>query len=75
MRLYKVYVLRDDGHVIGQIDLFCDGVERAKECAKALFESKPVELWEGSMRIERFEPTHKGSLSWRVACSALAALI
>jgi hypothetical protein len=58
MPLYKVYVLRDDGHVIGQIDLFCDGVENAKECAKAFFESKPVELWEGSMRIERFDQKH-----------------
>jgi hypothetical protein len=58
MPLYKVYVLRDDGHVIGQIDLFCYGVEHAKECAKALFESQPVELWEGSMRIERFDQKH-----------------
>jgi hypothetical protein len=57
MPLYKVYVLRDDGHVIGQIDLFCDGVEHAKECAKALIVTKPVELWEGSMRIERLDPT------------------
>jgi hypothetical protein len=28
---YKVYVLRDDGHVISRVDLFCDGVEQAKE--------------------------------------------
>ena len=58
MPMYQVYVLRDDGHVMGRIDLFCDGVEHAKECAKALFESKPVELWEGSTRLERFDPTH-----------------
>jgi hypothetical protein len=33
---YKVYVLRDDDHVISRIDLFCNGVEQAKEWAKAL---------------------------------------
>jgi hypothetical protein len=57
MPQYKVYVLRDDGHVIGRIELSCDRVEQAKEWAKALFLTKPVELWEGSMRIERFDPT------------------
>jgi hypothetical protein len=33
---YKVYVLRNDGRVISRINLFCDGVKRAKEWAKAL---------------------------------------
>ena len=55
---YKVYVLQDDGHVIGRIDLFCDCVERAKEWANSLFDGKPVELWDGSTRIARFEPWH-----------------
>lgn len=58
MPQYKVHILRDDGNVIGRIDLSCDGVEQAKEWAKALFVTKPVELWEGSTRIERFDPTH-----------------
>jgi hypothetical protein len=58
MREYKVYVLRDDGHVIHRVDLFCDDVERAKERAKALVDDKPVELWDGSIRIARFEPWH-----------------
>jgi hypothetical protein len=57
MPQYKVHILRDDGHVISRVDLFCDGVEQAKEWAKALFVTKPVELWEGSMRIARFDPT------------------
>jgi hypothetical protein len=48
---------RDDDHVIGRIELSCDAVEQAKEWAKALFVTKPVELWEGSMRIARFDPT------------------
>jgi hypothetical protein len=54
---YKVYVLSDDGQVIGRIELSCDRVEQVKAWAKALFVTKPVELWEGSMRIERFDPT------------------
>jgi hypothetical protein len=32
---YKVYVLRDDGHVISRVDLFCDGVEQAKELGES----------------------------------------
>ena len=54
---YKVYVLRDDDQVISQVNLFCDGVQQAKEWAKALFDGKPVELWKGLIRIERFDPT------------------
>jgi hypothetical protein len=58
MREYKVYVPRDDGHVIHRVDLFCDDVERAKEWAKALVDDKPVEPWDGSIQIARFEPWH-----------------
>jgi hypothetical protein len=55
---YKVYELRDDGHVISQVDLFCDGAERAKEWARAFVDCEPVEVWDGSTRIARFEPWH-----------------
>ena len=59
MPAYKVYVLRDDGHVISEVDLFCDGsVEKAKEIAKGLVDENPVELWQGSTRIARLEPWH-----------------
>jgi len=54
---YKVCILRDDGHVISRVNLFCDGVEQAKEWAKGLVDGKPVELWKGSIRIKRFDPT------------------
>jgi hypothetical protein len=57
MSEYKVDVLRDDGQAISRVNLFCDGEERAKEWAKALFDGKPVELWKGSVRVERFDPT------------------
>ena len=52
MLAFKVYVLRDDGHVISQVDLFCN-VGQAKEWAKALVDDKPVELGDGSIRIAR----------------------
>jgi hypothetical protein len=39
------------------MNLFCDGVERAKEWAKGLIDGRPIELWKGSTRIERFDPT------------------
>jgi hypothetical protein len=57
MLAFKVYVLRDDGHVISQVDLFCN-LRQAKEWAKALVDDKPVELWKGPIRIARFEPSH-----------------
>jgi hypothetical protein len=56
MRKYKVCVLREDGYVISRVNLFCDGVEQAKEWAKGLVDANPIELWEGSTRIERFDP-------------------
>jgi hypothetical protein len=59
MSAYKVYVLRDDSHVISEVNLFCDGgAEKAKEIAKRLVDENPVELWDGSTRIARFEPWH-----------------
>jgi hypothetical protein len=58
MSAYKVYVLRDDGQVISEVDLFCDGGVEAKEIAKGLVDENPVELWAGSTRIARFEPWH-----------------
>ena len=59
MPAYKVYVLRDDDHVISEANLFCDGgAEKAKEIAKRLVDQNPLELWDGSTRIARFEPWH-----------------
>jgi hypothetical protein len=58
MPQYKVYVLRDDGQAINRVNLFCYGEERAKKWAKGLVDRNPIELWEGSTRIERFDPTH-----------------
>jgi hypothetical protein len=53
-----MYILSDDGHVITRANLYCDGVQKAKELAKALVDGKPVELRKGLVRIARFEPSH-----------------
>jgi hypothetical protein len=58
MPKYKMYILIDDDHVITRANLYCDGVQQARELAKALVDGKPVELWKGLIRIERFDPTH-----------------
>ena len=39
-------------------DASMDGVQQANELAKALVDGKPVDVWKGSTRIERFDPTH-----------------
>ena len=60
---YQVCVIRDDGRVISRADLFCDDVEQAKKWAKALVDADPIELWEGSTRIERFDPDRSRAAS------------
>jgi hypothetical protein len=55
---YKVYVLRDDGHVISRVDLFCDGVEQAKEWAKALVDGSPLNFGTARPGLACFEPWH-----------------
>ena len=50
MPKFKMYVLSDDGHVITRANLYCDGVQQAKELAKALVDGKP---WLGPNRALR----------------------
>ena len=45
-----------DGRVVNRIDLVCVSDADARERAKLLVEVHPIELWEGTRRIERFEP-------------------
>jgi hypothetical protein len=45
-----------DGHVVDRVDLLCASEEEAKERARQLVVDHAVELWEGSRKIERFEP-------------------
>ena len=56
LKSYQVFELTPEGEAITRIDLYCESPEHAKERAKQLVQHQPVELWEGPMRIARFEP-------------------
>lgn len=53
---YRAFVIGRDGHVMGRVDLLCADEEEAKERARQLVDGHAIELWEGSRRIERFDP-------------------
>jgi hypothetical protein len=53
---YRAFVIGLDGHVIDRVDLFCASEEDARERARQLVDGHAIELWEGTRRIERFEP-------------------
>jgi len=57
LKLYRALELTCEGETITRIDLHCENVQEAKERAKQLVQDRPVELWEGPMRIARFEPS------------------
>lgn len=55
-KYFQAFELTPRDEAITCIDLHCKSVEDAKERAKQLVQDRPVELWEGPMRIARFEP-------------------
>ena len=57
LKAYYVFELTAKGRADTRIDLHFESVEDARERAKQLVQGRPVELWEGSVRIARFEPT------------------
>jgi hypothetical protein len=56
MRDYRAYFIGPDGSITGRVDLVCADDDDARERAKQLVSSQPVELWEMERLIERFEP-------------------
>ena len=58
MREYQVFVLTAEGHILDQHTLNCADDDEAKESAKVLAGSTPIEIWAGPVRIVRFEPKH-----------------
>ena len=56
MQEYRPFVIGPDGHVISRIDLLCASEEDAGKRVRQLVRGEAVELWEGTRRIERFEP-------------------
>ena len=56
LKYYQAFELTAQDEAITRIDIHCRSLEDAKERAKQLVQDRPVELWEGPMRIARFEP-------------------
>ena len=58
LKCYQAFELTSRDEAVTRIDLHCNSLEDAKERAKQLVQDRPVELWEGPMRIARFEPSN-----------------
>jgi hypothetical protein len=56
LREYQVLVLTAEGLILDQHILTCADDDEAKETVKLLADSTPVEVWNGPVRIVRFEP-------------------
>ena len=56
MREYQVFVLSAEGHILDHHTLTCADDDEAKETARVLADSNPVEIWLGLVRLVRFEP-------------------
>lgn len=56
MREFRAYILDEDGHITFRIDLQVRDEAEARERAKLLVDGHAVELWEGSTKLDRFEP-------------------
>jgi hypothetical protein len=56
MAEYRAYVIVEDGHIQQRIDLNCADDEMAKEQAKSLVDSHPIELWKSARKVATFEP-------------------
>ena len=49
-------MLTPEGHVLDQHVLTCEDDDEAKQCANVLADGNPIEIWDGPIRIERFDP-------------------
>lgn len=53
---YRAYLVDQNGHVTGRIDLVCQDEDTARQRAKQLVDGHAVELWQGDHKIDRFDP-------------------
>ncbi|TGN90920.1 hypothetical protein EOW77_0003550 [Bradyrhizobium yuanmingense] len=58
---YRAYIVDKDGHVTGRIDLICEDEDVARERAQQLVDGHAVELWQGTQKIDRFDPPPRPS--------------
>lgn len=55
-REFRAYEVGQDGRIVRRIDFVCEDEMGARHQARRLIKDIPVELWEGSKLIDRFEP-------------------
>jgi hypothetical protein len=53
---YRTYIFGADGYLELSIDLKVATEQEARKRAKQLIDECVVELWDGPVRIDRFEP-------------------
>lgn len=53
---YYAYIFDDQDHIKERVEIIGDNDDEAKRLAKQLLDGSPVELWERSRKVERFEP-------------------
>jgi hypothetical protein len=56
LREYQVLVLSAEGLILDQHTLTCEDDDDAQRCAEVLATTRPVEIWDGQVRIVRLEP-------------------
>lgn len=56
MTSYRVYFLNAQGGINRAVELDCSDDDQAQEAARALAAQQPVELWERSRLIGRYDP-------------------
>jgi len=53
---YYAYIFDEKDHIKGRVEIISDNDDEARRLAKQLLDGSPVELWEQSRKVERFEP-------------------
>ena len=56
MHAYRAYLVGPDGHIVNRVDLFVGDDASAKERARGLVKSQPIELWDADRKIAEFKP-------------------
>ena len=51
---YRAFILSDDGHVEGRVDLYCSCDAEALRMAQQLVDGHDIELWQLDRKIETF---------------------
>ena len=52
---YYAYIIGDDDHIRGRVEIVCEDDEEAKRLAKQLVDGHAVELWQQTRKVHRFE--------------------